>query len=105
MKLTFESKISGTRVDGYEGRGYFHGQIALLSKAMKLKSQAAMDYLLDKFRFSRIESGEHEGDWVAVIGYDDDYKINILENYPEVAEQLEEYFGKDWVKCYIRFGH
>lgn len=100
--MRFESKISGTAVKDFEITLIFNSQIVSLKEAMqKLHRQEAMDYLLDKFRFKLCDNGE----WIAIISFDDDYKLAILENYPEYEKLMIGYFGEHWLNHYIRFNH
>ena len=103
--MNFEPKISGTKVTDFDIKPFFGSQFIFLSDVMKnLKRQETMNFLLDNFRFYKCEE-EREGDWVAIIDWDTDYKIAILENYPEYEKELQDYFGENWFKHYIRFGH
>ena len=100
--MKFEPKISGTAVTDFEIRPIFNTQIISLTDCQKfIYRQEAMDLLLDNFRFSLCTDGE----WRAVIDFDTDYKIAILENYPQYEEEMINYFGKKWMNHYIRFNH
>ena len=100
--MKFEEKISGTKVTGFEIKGLFNTQIISLNDCQdKIKRQETMDFLLDKFRFSLCSDGE----WRAVIDYDTDYKLAILENYPKYEKEMIDYFGEGWLGYYIRFNH
>lgn len=103
--MTFEPKISGTRVQDFKIERIFDSQFVWLSDAMaKLQRQEAMDYLLDEFRFSKgYEEKSH--DWCAIIDSDSIYKVSILENYPEYEKEMIDYFGENWLQHYIRFNH
>lgn len=59
-----------------------------------------MNFILDTFRFSKAE-----GTWVAVLDWDTIMKISIMETNPEEEKLLENYFGKNWIKNYLRFNH
>lgn len=103
--MTFEPKISGTRVTDFEIKGIFIPPVVWLSDAMRtLKHQETMDFLLDEFRFYK-GSEEREGDWFTFIDGDTNYKVSILENYPDYEKEMIEYFGEKWLKHYIRFNH
>ena len=100
--MIFEPKISGTKVTGFKLKGLFNTQIISLNDCQeKVKRQETMDFLLDTFRFSLCKDGE----WRAVIDFDTDYKLAVLENYPEYEKEFIEYFGENWIKHYIRFNH
>lgn len=100
--MKFESKISGTKVTDFQIKRLFNSQIISLNECQKkIKRQETMDYLLDTFRFSLCTDGE----WRAIIDFDTDYKLAVLENYPEYEKEFIEYFGENWLKHYIRFGH
>ena len=101
--IKIESKISGWKVTGFETKPIFDGQVVSLEECMKtIKKQKAMDYILDNFRFSK---GMKEGTWFAILDWDTIMKISIIETNPEEEKQLEEQFGKSWIKNYLRFNH
>ena len=103
--MKFEPKMSGTKVTDFNITPIFDSQFVWLSDAMtKLQNQKSMDFLLDTFRFTK-ECAEKSNDWCAILDYDSIFKISILENYPDYKEELEKYFGKNWLKFYIRFNH
>lgn len=103
--MKFESKISGTKVTDFEIKPIFDSQIVWLSEAMqKIKRQETMNFLLDNYRFSKGYE-EKEGDWGAIIEWDTNLKLSVLENYPDYEKEFLEYFGENWMKCYIRFNH
>lgn len=100
--MKFEPKMSGTTVTDFRINPIFCLQIITLDECQKLLyRQESMDFILDNFRFSLCADGE----WRAIIDHDTDYKIAILENYPKYEEEMIAYFGKDWLKHYIRFNH
>ena len=106
--ITFDPKISGTRVTGTEIDEVMHNIIfasqfiSLKDCIRKIHRQESMNWLLDTLRFSK---GEHAGDWCAIIDWDSIAKLTILEKYPEVEKQFIEYFGENWMERYIRFNH
>lgn len=103
--MKFESKISGTRVEGFKTTPIFNSQIVWLSEAIeKIQSQEAMDFLLNTFYFTKGEA-EKSHDWCAILDWDSIMKISALENAPEDVKEFEEYFGEDWLLYYIRFNH
>ena len=101
--ITFEPKISGTRIEGWIcDKMLFSSQIITLKECLeKVHRQETMDWLLDTLRFSLTERGE----WFAIIDHDSIMKLSILEYSPEDEKELVEYFGKGWVNQYIRFNH
>lgn len=101
--MKFEPLISGVRVTEFEITNHpLSKQIISLRECMeKIHRQETMDYILDNYRFSLCEDGE----WRAILAYDDRYKIAVLESYPQYEQELIDYFGKDWLKWYIRFNH
>ncbi len=105
--MKFEPKMSGTKVTDFNIKPLFKSQFVLLSEAMKtIKRQETMDFLLDTFRFSMCGNQEkYPNEWVAIIDFDTDYKLAIMESYPEYEKELTEYFGENWLKHYIRFNH
>lgn len=100
--MKFEPKISGTRVTDYSIELIFDNQFISLTECIeKIHKQETMDYLLDTFRFSICD----DGNWLTIIDSDTDYKITILEKYPEYEKEMIDYFGENWLKYYIRFNH
>ena len=109
--LTFERKMSGTRVDGCKAEPLFKSGFVTLDDVMKLDlSQETMNYILDNFRFYRGErTEENAGEciWWTSVDRDTNIMLAILEK-PEYAEykcELIGYFGENWMKHYIRFNH
>lgn len=101
--LNIETKISGWKVTGFETKPVFNSPIVSLEECMKtIKRQKTMDFILDNFRFSK---GVKEGTWFTTIDWNTNMKISIMETNPEEEKQLEEYFGKDWIKNYLLFNH
>ena len=107
--MQFESKISGTKVTGFEIIPIFTSQFVSLADVIALDlKQETMDYILDTLRFSRGErTEENKGEciWYCIMDWDTIYKLSVLENYPEYAEEFEDYFGNNWMNHYIRFNH
>ena len=103
--MKFEAKISGTRVTDFDITPIFNKQLILLSEAQKtITQQKTMDFLLDTFRFTKCNEN-YPGEWYAIIDFDTDYKLAIMENYPEYEQEMIDYFGEKWFKHYIRFNH
>lgn len=101
-KMKFEPKMSGTCVTNFNIEPLFHKQIITLNDCQRLiHRQESMDFLLDTFRFFLCKDGE----WRAVIDFDTDYKLAILENYPDYEKEMLDYFRENWLKHYIRFNH
>lgn len=103
--MKFESKISGTKVTDFDINPIFDTQFIWLSEAMKtIQNQNAMNFLLDKFRFTKgCEEKSH--DWCAILDWDTIYKLSVLENYPQYEKEFINYFGENWLNHYIRFDH
>ena len=100
--MKFEPKMSGTTVTDFDIKRIFNKPLITLDECIKIiKREKTMDYLLDNFRFSLFKNGK----WTAIIDSETDYKITILENYPEYEEEMIDYFGENWLKHYIRFNH
>ena len=101
--MNFEPKISGTKVTGFTMEPLFCSQVVTLKKCIeKVHRQETMNYILDTFRF--IKSGNC-GEWYMIIDHDTDYKLAVMENYPEYEDEFKKHFGEDWIKHYIRFNH
>ena len=103
--MKFEPKISGTKVTDFDIKPIFLEQIVLLSDAMKtIKKQMTMNFLLDKFRFTKCNEN-YPNDWYTILSFDVIFILSIMENYPEYEKELIDYFGEEWYNCYIRFNH
>ena len=105
--MKFEPKMSGTRVTDFDIECGLCGQIHFLSELMKeIHRQETMDFILDNFRFSKCENEKkYPNEWYTIFDYDTLYKIAILESYPEYEKEMNNYFGENWLKHYIRFNH
>lgn len=105
--LQFEAKISGTRVTGFDAKPLFEDQYITLDQVLAtVKTQEAMDWILDEIRFTKgtvREDGTFK--WYATLDYDTMYKLDIIENHPDELAQLKSYFGDNWMNHYIRFNH
>lgn len=103
--MKFEAKMSGTKVTDFNFTPIFDSEFIWLSDAMeKIQNQAAMDFLLDTFRFHKGRE-EKSHDWCAIVDWDSIMKISALETSPDSVKEFEEYFGENWLKHYIRFNH
>jgi hypothetical protein len=98
--MKFEEKISGTRVTDFKITPAFDDVLKLGELIKTVKRQETMNWILDTLRFTK-----GENDWYAMIDYDTNYKLSILENYPEYEQEMLEYFGENWMNQYIRFNH
>lgn len=107
--MKFEPKISGTKVTDFDIKPLFSSQFISLQDAIdKDLSQDTMNWILDNLRFHRGErTEENKGKciWWAIIDFDTDYKLAVLENYPHYKEEFRKYFGEGWMNHYIRFNH
>ena len=85
--IKIETKISGWKVTGFETKPIFSSQIVSLEECMKtIKQQEIMDFILDRFRFSK---GMKDGTWFTTINWDTIMKISIMETNPEEEKQLD----------------
>lgn len=101
--MNIESKMSGWTITNFETKPIFNSGIISLEDCMRtIKRQETMNFILDKFRFSK---GMEEGTWFAIIDHDTIMKISIMETNPEEEKQLKEHFGEGWIKYYLRFNH
>ena len=105
--LKFEEKISGTRVTGSESKFLFKDQYITLNEVIAtVKTQEAMNWILDEIRFTK-GTVKEDGTfgWYATMDGDTMHKLYIIENLPDEKAQLIEYFGEHWMDYYIRFNH
>ena len=105
--MTFEAKISGTKVTDFNITPIFNSQYISLESLLKLDlKQETMNFILDTFRFSKGERTKEEDEiWWAILDWDTIYKLSCLEKYPQYVEEFKSYFGENWLKHYIRFNH
>ena len=106
--MKFEPKISGVKVTDFEIEPIFDSQFISLEDCIKADlKQEVMNFILDKLRFYRGDKkeGETVTPWYCVMDYDTIYKLSVLQNYPQYEQELKNYFGDNWLKYYIRFGH
>ena len=105
--MIFEPKMSGTSVKGWKcEKRLFDSQFIELHDVMeKVQRQETMNFILDNLRFYKGEGDNGEPVWYAIIDNDSIMKLSILEYCPEDEAELKEYFGEEWLKHYIRFGH
>jgi hypothetical protein len=97
------TKMSGWTIKGIDIEYIFDDQLVSLADCMrKIRRQTTMNFILDNFRFY---NSDKAGVWYAILDSDTIAKISIMENYPEIEKELTDYFGKEWNKCYLRFGH
>lgn len=106
--INFDPKISGVRVTGSEidevlENLVFDSQfITLNSIQEKIHRQESMNWILDTLRFTKSADGKN---WFATISWDSIAGLTVMEKYPEVEKQFNEYFGESWMNRYIRFNH
>ena len=101
--IKIEGKISGWKITGFETKPIFGNQAISLEECMKtIKRQETMNFILDTFRFNK---GTKDGTWFAVLDWDTIMKVSIMETNSREEKQLEEVFGKNWIKNYLRFNH
>ena len=99
MKLT--NCISGIRVEDFDIDPVFESWFITLDQVTaRIHTQKAMDYILDKFRFSAGRDC-----WFITINHDEIYKISIMERHPDLDKELTEKVGENWPDYYLRFNH
>ena len=99
--MKFEPKMSGTKVTDFDIKPLFKDCIFSLEDVQNnVFRQETMDWILDYLRFTKGTGG-----WYAAIDWDTNLKLAILEHYPNYEEEMINYFGKNWLKQYIRFNH
>lgn len=111
--ITVENKMSGWTIRGYEEVvPVFNSEMITLNEVISANlKQENMDYILDELRFFRGTEPSKDGSlnekvvWFTTIDWDTILKISIRESYPEIEKELTEHFGKNWMNCYLRFGH
>ena len=100
--MKFTPKMSGIRVDDFNIDPIFEDQLIYLDNITEIvHRQETMDWILDKLRFTKSSTNR----FIAIIDYDTNLKLSILENYPEYEKELIEHIGDNWINHYIRFNH
>ena len=106
--MKFEPKISGVSVSEF---GPIKRIPTIAEEIVSLKqidnlSQRTAQWILDTYNIVSLNPERADDCHYGVIMRGDDIvKASILENYPELEKELIEYFGENWLKYYIRFGH
>ena len=104
--LTFESKMSGVRCEGFEhiDTDKLTTEIGAIkiSSITKLKT---FNFIVEMYNVVQLKDSDDTPYLAIFPDCDDLIKIAIMEDYPEEEQQLKEHFGTNWAKYYIRFGH
>lgn len=107
--MKIEPKISGWAISDFNINlsELFPNDYVTLLDIDKLSKRSAQ-WILDHYNlvaFKKELVGCHYG---VLMDTDDMCKVAIMENYPELEQELADYFNPsfgDWRKCYLRFGH
>lgn len=106
--LTFESKMSGVRCDGWEHINPTKTLQLTITGALKLSNlttKEAVLFVMEHYNILQFTPPD-EPKYVGVyLDCDDEVKVAIMEAYPEEKQELINYFGPNWADHYIRFGH
>lgn len=98
--MEFVPKMSGVAVSDFDIKLVFNERIITVDEAKNLKSIKAFNFIMENYEWL-----DNNGEKVTILNFDDMYKISIMENYPNYAEELKNYFGDNWANYYIRFNH
>ena len=117
MKIT--SLMSGWSITEYGELNFVTHGFVCLSQVDRMKDKTA-NWLLKNYNFHTVFDMDEKfvntfklpsyllgrasvhGAWLEC---DDDEKIAIMENHPDLEKQLIETFGENWANYYLRFGH
>ena len=107
MKIT--PKISGWQISDCKIKSFPHegDQIVTLKDIDKLSKRSAQ-WIFDHYNLVELNPDRAGCNFGVLMTYDDQFKVSIMENHPELEEQLAAYFNEsfgDWTKCYLRFFH
>lgn len=107
--MKIEPKISGWAISDFDIKIFPHyGDEFVTLKDIDNLSKRSAQWILDNYNlvaFKKETVGCHYG---VLMDTDDMYKVAIMESYPELEQELADYFNPafgDWRKCYLRFGH
>ena len=106
--MNIEAKVSGWRITDLPNFPHIStigGQIVPLRHIDNLNEETAQ-WILDTFNLVPLNRKLTGSNYGVIMSHDDIIKVSIMENAPEVAEELNTFFSPtDWRKCYLRFGH
>ena len=107
--MTIETKMSGWRISDLPEIKMIPtlmGDMITYAHLDQLTNKDVIDWLLRCYNFCKLNpeyaEGHHFGAWVEP---DDLIKCSIAENHPDLAQELKEHFGDNWMDYYLRFGH
>ena len=104
--MTFEPKLSGTKVTGFKIKPIFDNQFVSLDTVIAtVHKQETMNWILDKLRFTKGDVIDGRQTWWCIMDWDTIYAMSVLENYPEYEKEFVDRFGEKWYNHYIRFNH
>ena len=107
--MKIESKISGWSISDFPSIKRIPTvttQIVSLKNLDSLTNKAAVQWVLDKYNMVSLNPDYADGcHYGAIMHCDDIIKVSILENHPDLANELAERFGEKWMDYYLRFGH
>lgn len=109
--MKIEAKISGWTISDVNIKIFPHvgDQIVSLNDIDKLSLRSAQ-WIFDTYNLVELKPDVAGCNFGVVMSYDDLCKVSIMESYPEIEKELEDYFNPsegfdDWRKCYLRFRH
>lgn len=116
--MKIETKISGWSITEYGVLNYPCRDCVCLSQVDKLKDKTAK-WILKNYNFNQYKNLDEKfvntfllpkeliggNAMIAWLDCDDEEKIAIMENHPDLEKQLIESFGKNWANYYLRFNH
>lgn len=107
--LVFESKMSGTRCDGWENIVDPDKDLGLdctgALPIANLTTVEAVEFVVERYNLRQFNPPDKER-WVGTyLDCDDEFKVAIMEKHPTLKAELIKEFGDKWADHYIRFGH
>lgn len=116
--MKIECLISGWRITEY-GELNFPCQDCVCLTQMETMKPSTVKWIMDNYNFQQIKDvDEHfattfhlpkstigHNIMVAWLSIDDEEKIAIMENHPNLEQQLIDTFGHKWADFYLRFNH
>ena len=107
--MVIESKISGWTISDCKIKMFPHlgDCIVTLNDIDKLSTRSAQ-WIFDNYNLVELNPERAGCNFGVLMTHDDMMKVSIMENHPELEEQLAAYFNDsfgDWRKYYLRFFH
>ena len=106
--MKIETKMSGWRISDLPPIKMIPNMDEMVTYAHldQLTNKEVVRWILRCYDFLKLNPERAEGhNFGAWMEQDDLIKCSIAENHPDLAQELKEHFGDNWMDYYLRFGH